>query len=65
MIYISIYLIDINYLYIKDGEAIKLIDGISVLQNGAYDELTEEILNDQETMFDEFFRVNNYCDEAC
>lgn len=54
-----------NYLYIKDGEAIKLIDGISVLQNGAYDELTEEILNDQETMFDEFFRVNNYCDEAC
>lgn len=54
-----------NYIYVKDGIAKKLISGTSSLQENAYDELTEDMLKEEETMFDEFFRVNNYCDDAC
>lgn len=54
-----------NYIYVKDGKAIKLISGTSSLQENAYSELTEEILKDEETIFDNFFKTNNYCDDAC
>ena len=37
--------------------------GISELQTGSRDELTKEILLDEEKKFDDFFI--NVCDESC
>ncbi len=45
-----------NFIYIKDGKAIKLVEGISELQENSRDELTEEILKDEEKKFNEFFK---------
>ena len=44
-----------NYIYIKDGEALKLTEGISDKQTDAREELTEEILADEQELFVEFF----------
>ena len=45
-----------NFIYVKDGKAIKLVEGISSKQNGSRDELTDEILTDEENIFLEFFK---------
>lgn len=44
-----------NYFYIKDGKAVKMESGKADGLTSAYDELTEEILKDQENKFNEFF----------
>lgn len=44
-----------NFIYVKDGEAVKMTEGISQKQSDARGELTEEILKDEEEMFTEFF----------
>lgn len=47
-----------NFIYIKNGKAVKLTEGISDKQKDAREELTEEILADEEKLFEEFFRNN-------
>jgi len=44
-----------SYIYIENGVAKKLIDGISELQTDSKMELTDEILKEQEEIFKEFF----------
>lgn len=45
-----------NYFYVKDGKLEKFVAGESELQKGALDELTKEILADEEKQFTEFFK---------
>lgn len=44
-----------NFVYVKDGEAIKLVSGISENQESYNADLTEEVLNDEKEIFNEFF----------
>lgn len=44
-----------NYIYVENGEAKKLIEGTSDLQKDSRGELTEEILTDEEKIFEDFF----------
>lgn len=44
-----------NYFYIENGELERFTDGSSELQEGSRDELTEEILKDQEMLFRSLF----------
>lgn len=44
-----------NYFYIKNGKVEKMIDGISDKQTDSREELTKEILLDEENQFREFF----------
>ena len=52
-----------NFIYIAKGNPIRMTTGISELQTGSRDELTKEILLDEEKKFDDFFI--NVCDESC
>lgn len=54
-----------SFIYVKEGEARSLVDGISSKQNGAYDELSDEVLTEEEEIFNEFFALVNTCDEKC
>lgn len=44
-----------NYIYIENGEAKKLVEGTSDKQKDSREELTEEMLQDEENIFNEFF----------
>lgn len=44
-----------SFIYIKNGKAIKITEGISDKQTDSRGELTEEILKDEEKLFNEFF----------
>ncbi len=44
-----------NFIYVKDGKSIKLVDGISEKQKDSREELTKEILEDEEKAFNDFF----------
>ena len=52
-----------NFVYIEKGKAEKLITGISSKLASPLDELTEEILKDEEEAFENFFVT--YCDDKC
>lgn len=52
-----------NYVYIDKGVAKKLVTGISELQKDSREELTTEILKDEEKIFDDFF--TEVCDDSC
>ena len=52
-----------NYIYIEKGQIKNLVTGKSSLQKDSREELTEEMLKEQEEIFDKFF-VNS-CDDAC
>ena len=45
-----------NFIYVENGNTIKMTEGISEKQKDSREELTEEILNDEERMFNEFFQ---------
>ena len=45
-----------NFIYVESGEAKKLIEGISEKQSDSREELTEEILKDEEEAFKSFFQ---------
>ena len=51
------------FVYIAKGKPIRSTSGISELQIKSRDELTKEILSDEEKLFDDFFI--NVCDESC
>lgn len=44
-----------NFFYVEKGVPISMTDGISALQKDAREELTEEILKEEEELFTEFF----------
>ena len=44
-----------NFFYIKNGKVVKLVEGISDKQKDSREELTDEILADEENIFSEFF----------
>ena len=52
-----------NYIYIEKGVAKKLVTGISEKQKDSREELTKEMLEDEETEFNDFFA--GVCDEGC
>ena len=54
-----------NYFYVNKGNVKKMIEGISSKQTDAREELTEEILKDEEDLFDEFFKSAASCDDKC
>ena len=45
-----------NFIYIENGEAKKLTEGISEKQSDSREELTEEILKDEQEQFESFFQ---------
>ena len=52
-----------NFIYIKDGKAKKLTTGKSEKQTDSRQELTKEILADEQASFEDFFAET--CDEEC
>ena len=52
-----------NFIYIAKGTPIRMTTGNSPKQTDSREELTEEILKDEEKMFNDFFI--NVCDESC
>ena len=52
-----------NFIYVAKGKATRMTTGISELQKDSREELTEEMLRDEERQFDDFFI--NICDETC
>ncbi len=44
-----------NFIYVEEGKAIELVEGQSDKQKGSRDELTDEILADEEKTFTKFF----------
>ena len=51
-----------NYFFVRNGEVVKMIEGISEKQSDSREELTEEILKDEEEQFKSLFELNNTCD---
>ena len=55
-----------NFVYVKDGQALVLVTGISDKQENATSELTSEIVNDEATTFNGFFATYQTClEELC
>ena len=52
-----------NFVYIEKGKAKRLVSGKSELQKDSREELTKEMLEEEEKIFNAFF-VNS-CDDAC
>lgn len=50
-----------NFVYIENGKAVKLVEGTSSKQKDSREELTKEILEDEEEIFDSFFSLGNSC----
>lgn len=44
-----------NFIYVKEGKAIAMMEGISSLQEDSREELSQEIKDDEKKMFDSFF----------
>ena len=52
-----------NFVYIEKGVAKKLVTGKSDKQKDSREKLTEEMLKDEENVFEKFF--TNVCEDAC
>lgn len=52
-----------NFFYISKGKAVRMVTGKSELQKDSRGELTQEMLDQEEKVFDKFFI--NACDETC
>lgn len=50
-----------NYFYVENGKVKKMIEGISESQKDPYEELTDEILDDEEEQFEDFFKSDSTC----
>ena len=51
-----------NFIYVRNGKAIKMVSGISELQKDSREELTEKMLADEEAQFTDFFKTASVCD---
>ena len=47
-----------NFFYVEDGRLVRFTEGISGLQEDSRQELTEEILKEEETLFRAFFGIS-------
>lgn len=54
-----------NYIYVKEGKAVELIQGISEKQDRYNGELTEEIMADEIKIFNNFFISSILCNNNC
>ena len=52
-----------TFIYVAKGEPIRYTSGISEMQTDSREELTKEILKDEEKLFDDFFI--SVCDDSC
>ena len=52
-----------TFIYVKNGVALKMTDGISELQKDAREELTQEILKQEQEEFEDLF--TEFCDSSC
>lgn len=52
-----------NFIYVREGQAIELVTGISDKQETATSELNSEIINDEATTFNSFFATHLTCSE--
>ena len=50
-----------NFIYVNNGKAVKMTEGISDKQKDAFEELSDEILADEEKLFKEFFNNSTQC----
>ncbi len=50
-----------NFIYINEGKVVKMTEGISEKQKDAFQELSDEILDDEEKLFKDFFNNSTQC----
>ena len=50
-----------NFIYVSEGKAVKMTEGISDKQKDSNQELSDEILDDEEKLFKEFFNNSTQC----
>lgn len=54
-----------TFIYVENGKAIRETTGISEKLSSPFDELTEEILKDEEKLFNDFFGADLACSDKC
>lgn len=52
-----------NFIYVEKGKSIRMTEGISSLQKDSREELTKEMLEEEEKLFNDFFP--KYCSGLC
>ena len=50
-----------NFIYVSEGKSVKMTEGISDKQKDSYQELSDEILDDEEKLFKDFFNNSTQC----
>lgn len=54
-----------TFIYVENGKAVRETTGISKKLTSPFDELTEEILKDEEKLFNDFFGADLACNDKC
>lgn len=54
-----------NFISVKNGKAEKIIQGISQKQEDFNSELTDEVIKDEEEIFENFYGKSNVCTDKC
>lgn len=54
-----------NFFYVNKGEVKIMVEGTSDKQTDPRQELTEELLNDEAQIFDNYFKTATTCDDKC
>ena len=54
-----------SFIYVKDGNPLQLVDGISKKQESYNSTLTEEILSEEKELFDKFYQNTKACSNNC
>lgn len=54
-----------TFIYVEKGKAVRETDGISDKMNSPFDPLTDEILEDENKLFNDFFGADVVCDSKC
>lgn len=54
-----------SFIYVKDGNHLQLVDGISKKQESYNSTLTEEILSEEKEKFDKFYQNTKTCSNNC
>lgn len=54
-----------SFIYVKDGNPLQLVDGISKKQESYNSTLTEEILSEGKEIFDKFYQNTKACSNNC
>lgn len=54
-----------SFIYVKDGNPLQLVDGISKKQESYNSTLTEEILSEEKELFDKFYQNTKTCSNNC